>query len=156
MSTKACHENQYHFICATGLLVYLLLLIYQCALYEYDNCTHAPKKVSKPLLHCLLCFVAIKTGRYTYEKKTKIINEVKQLELARLAALPTQSSLDNVVALSKLPPQITDNKYELVIEQILAAYREHPLLEVNYFANIKQQEQTYLASACVLTTGSSV
>ena len=107
MFTKACHENQYDFICATGLLVYLLLLIYICALgIKHDNCTHAPKKVSKQLLHFLLCFVAIKTGRYTYEKKTKIINEVKRLELARLAALPTQPSSDNVVALSKLPQQI--------------------------------------------------
>ena len=102
------------------------------------------------------CF-AIKTGRYIYEKKTKIIKEVKRLELARQAALPTQPSSDNVVALSKLPQQMTENKYELVIEQILAAYREHPLLEVNSLADMKRKEETYLASLLsVLMTGSSV
>ena len=112
--------------------------------------------MTKPLLHRLRCFVAIKIGRYTHEKKTKIIKEVKRLELARQAALPTKPSSDNVVALSKLPQQITDNKcelvdnkYEFVIEQILAAYREHPLLEVNFLADMKQKEETYLASICV-------
>ena len=98
----------------------------------------------------VLCVIAIKTGRYTYENKTKIIKEVKQLQLARQAALPTQPSSDNVVALSKLPQQITDNKYELVIEQILAAYQEHPMFGTNFDADMKQSEETYLASVCVV------
>ena len=100
------------------------------------------------ILLLLLCFVAIKTGRYTYEKKTKIIKEVKRLELARLAVLPTQPSSDNVVALSKLPQQITDNKYEIVIEQILAAFQEHQLFGTNFQADMKKSEETYLASLC--------
>ena len=96
------------------------------------------------------CFAAIKTGRYTYEKKTKIIKEVKQLELANRATFPTQPSSDSVVALSTLPHQITDNKYELVIAQILAAYRGHPLLDVNFLADMKQKEETYLVSSFAL------
>ena len=100
----------------------------------------------------VLCFEAIKTGRYTYEKKTKIIKEVKRLELARLAALPTQPSTDNVVALSKLPQQITDNKYEVVIQHILAAFQEHPLFGANFHADMKKSEETYLASLCVIMT----
>ena len=98
----------------------------------------------------LLCFIAIKTGRYTYEKKTKIIKEVKRLELARQAAPSTQPSSDNVVALSKLPQQITDNKYEVVIEHILAAFQEHQLFGANFHADMKQSEETYLARLCVV------
>ena len=115
-----------------------------------DNLSHAETVLLNSVCH--FCFVAIKTGRYTYEKKTKIIKEVKQLELARLAALPTQPLSDNVVALSKLPQQITDNKYELVIEQILTAYQEHPLFGTNFNADMKQSEETYLASVCVMMT----
>ena len=90
------------------------------------------------------CFAAIKTGRYTHEKKTKNIKEVKQLERARRAAIPPPEAAPDVVALlSKLPLQ---NKCEKVIEHILAAFQEHAVYTVNFFANIKEKEETYLAS----------
>ena len=75
---------------------------------------------------------------------------MKQLELARQAALPTKPSSDNVVALSVLPQRRTDNKYELVIEHILAAFQEHPLFGTNFHADMKQSEETYLASLCTV------
>ena len=137
-------------------IVSLPCMLHKCEFYiKHDDCTHSPKWPNRYSV-CHFCLVAIKTGRYTYEKKTNIIKEVKRLELARLAALPTQSSSDNVVTLSKMTQQTTDNKYDIVIEKILAAYREHPLLEVNFLADMKRKEETYLASVCVLMTGSSV
>ena len=94
----------------------------------------------------LPCVAAIKTGRYTHEKKTMNIKEVKQLEQAERAALPREPSPDMVALLSKLPVQINENKYEKVIEHILAAYQEQTMHTVNFFANIKEKEATYLAS----------
>ena len=94
----------------------------------------------------LPCVAAIKTGRYTHEKKTMNIKEVKQLEQAERAALPREPSPDMVALLSKLPVQINENKYEKVIEHILAAYQEQTMHTVNFFTNIKEKEATYLAS----------
>lgn len=95
---------------------------------------------------CLSCSVAIKTGRYTHEKKTKNIKEVKQLEQAERAAIPREPSPDMMALLSKLPLQISENKYEKVIEHILSAYQEQTMHTVDFFSNIREKEETYLAS----------
>ncbi|KAI0228749.1 Nuclear hormone receptor E75 [Lamellibrachia satsuma] len=87
---------------------------------------------------------AIKTGRYTHEKKTKNIKEVKQLEQAERAAIPREPSPDMMALLSKLPLQISENKYEKVIEHILAAYQEQTMHTVDFFSNIREKEETYL------------
>ena len=93
----------------------------------------------------LSCVAAIRTGRYTYENKTKIIKEVKQLERERRGISPSASSPpEGVVALcSRLPPQILENKYDITIDHILAAYHKNSPFTDVLFENIQEMEETF-------------
>ena len=64
---------------------------------------------------------------------------MKQLERAQRDAVSPEESPDVTSLVPIEPPQINKSKYELVIEQILAAYQEHPLLRMNFFADLKQK-----------------
>ena len=69
---------------------------------------------------------------------------MKQLEQALRDAVSPEILPDVTTLLPIEPQQMNESKYELVIEQILEAYQEHPLLRVNFFADLKQKEETYL------------
>ena len=98
----------------------------------------------------LSCFVAVKTGRYTHEKRTENIKEVKRLEQAHRAAASPEPPEGALTSCSKLPLRITENiMYEEVINRILGAYQEHPFHPVNFFANMKHTEETFMASLCL-------
>ena len=94
------------------------------------------------------CFTAIKTGRYTHKKKTENIREVKQLERGHQPVIGPAPSHDTGAIVPKLPLWITENKHEIVIDYIVSAFedQEQTLQVVNIFENIKDIEETFLAS----------
>ena len=92
------------------------------------------------------CVAAIKTGRYTHQKKTENIREVKQLEQALRSPPRPGPSHDVVAPSAELPMEVAENKYEKVLQDIISSFDKHELYAGNFFANLKQTEDNYMAS----------
>ena len=101
-----------------------------------------------------LLFTAIKTGRYTHEKRTRDIEEVKKLELQSKMkddGTLAQSSEERNVDLEKVIKSITEIHMEQIPQLIMATVtkKEHEyLVSTNHFGifNMSRSSERHLFS----------
>jgi len=102
-------------------------------------------------LPCAESFSAIKTGRYTHEKKTRDIEEVKRIVQHRLRAqaarkLTVLSNADTVSLVNSMRPVKVLSVEE--IEQIVRHITDAHLLQTKYILEkLPEKEREYLVSS---------
>ena len=80
-------------------------------------------------------FTAIKTGRYTHEKKTRDIEEVKRLQ-RREAVQNTKRGIQS--------PEDREAELEKIIKHITAAHLQQTPHSPDFFQKLPQREAEYL------------
>ena len=71
---------------------------------------------------------------------------MKQLEKALQSPPQPGPSHDAVAPSAELPMEVAENKYEIVLQDIIASFDKHELYAGNFFANLKETEDNYMAS----------
>ena len=117
----------------------------------------------------LFVVAAIKTGRYTHEKKTRDIREVKRLqEVEKLkregryvdtatttTATSKRSSAPARLTTPASSPDVPDNaELEKIIKDITDVHMQHTPHTPEFFAKLPQKEKEFLVSCALFPAGS--
>lgn len=93
-----------------------------------------------------MCKEAIKTGRYTHEKKAEDIKEVKRLEggVVMEVESPKSSTQTSPNPVSSSVTKLTDEELQAIIDSIVNSYRSTSPYNPEFFEMLPEREQNFL------------
>lgn len=94
------------------------------------------------------CLLAIKTGRYTHEKKAEDIKEVKRLEGSVVeveSPKPSNQTSPNPVSVSPVA-KLTDEELQEIIDSIVNCYSATTPYSRQFFETLPERERNFLVS----------